>query len=248
VPQVDAPLSAHWPSGSAPAATSVQVPAVPARPHERQAPAQAVRQQVPCSQKPLWHSAVVVQAAPFGRLPQLPPLQTLGATQSASVVQVPRQVPEVPQLYAPQVPAVTVPHTPAPSHVRAGVNVVPVQVDAAQVVPFAYRRQAPLPSQVPSVPQVEAPWSAHWLNGSAPGATDAQVPTVPVSAHERQMPVHSVAQQTPCSQKSELHSAAAAQLAPTGFLPQLPEMHVFGVVQSAVVVHIIRQAAPGPHW
>jgi hypothetical protein len=115
----------------------VQVPVVPARPHERQAPVQAVRQQMPCSQNPLWHSAVVVQAAPFGRLPQLPPLQTLGATQFASVVQLTRQLPFVPQLYAPQVPAVTVPQTPAPSHVRAGVKLVPVQVDAAQVVPFA---------------------------------------------------------------------------------------------------------------
>ena len=50
-----------------------------------------------------------------------------------------------------------VPHVPAPSQVRAGVKVVPLQVGAAQVVPVAYRRHAPLPSQVPSVPQVDAP-------------------------------------------------------------------------------------------
>jgi hypothetical protein len=30
-----------------------------------------------------------------------------------------------------------VPHVPAPSQVRAGVKVVPLQVDAAQVVPMA---------------------------------------------------------------------------------------------------------------
>jgi len=133
----DPPPSAHWPSGSSPAGTSRQVPAEPARPHDRQLPEQAVRQQVPCSQKPLEHSAAPVQVAPFGRLPQLPPVQTLGATQSASAVQVPRHVPVVPHLYAPQLAALDVPHVPAPSHVRAGVNVVPLHVDAAHVDPIA---------------------------------------------------------------------------------------------------------------
>lgn len=137
VPQVVAPLSAHWPSGSAPAGTSVQVPAVPAIPHDRQAPAQAVRQQLPCSQKPLEHSVAPVQFAPLGFLPQLPPVQTLGATQLASVVQVTRQAPEPPQTYAPQFVAVDVPQVPAPLQVRAGVKLVPLQVDAAQVVPVA---------------------------------------------------------------------------------------------------------------
>jgi hypothetical protein len=242
VPQVDAPLSAHWPSGSWPAGTSTHVPAVPVIPHDRQAPVHAVRQQVPCSQKPLEHSAVVVHIAPFGFLPQLPPVQTLGATQSVSAVQVTRQLPLGPQLYAPQLVAVAVPHVPAPSQVRAGVNEVPVQVDAAQVVPLAYRRQAPLPSQVPSVPQVDGPWSLHWSNGSAPAATDAQVPTVPVSAHDLQMPAQAVAQQTPCSQKPELHSPAAPQVAPIGFLPQLPARQVFGLVQSEVDPQVVLQA------
>ena len=136
-PQVEAPLSAHCPSGSAPAATSVHVPAVPVIPHDRQLPVQAVRQQVPCSQKLLEHSAAAVHAAPFGFLPQLPPVQTLGATQSASAVHVARHVPLPPHLYAPQPDDVTVPHTPAPLQVRAGVNVVPLQVDAAQVEPIA---------------------------------------------------------------------------------------------------------------
>jgi hypothetical protein len=243
VPQVDAPLSAHWPSGSAPAGTSVHVPVVPASPHDRQAPVHAVRQQVPCSQKPLAHSAAVVHEAPLVRLPQLPALQTFGATQSVSAPQVIRQAPVAPHLYAPQFVAVEVPHVPAPSQVRAGVNVVPLQVDAAQVVPIAYWRQAPPPSQVPSVPQVPAPWSVHWLNGSSPAATDAQVPTVPVKPHDRQIPMQAVAQQTPCSQKPELHSPAAPHVAPIGFLPQLPEMQVFGLVQSALVVQVVRHAA-----
>jgi hypothetical protein len=50
---------------------------------------------------------------------------------------------------------------PAPLQVRAGVNVEPLQVAPAQDVPAAYTRQAPLPLQNPSVPQVAAPASAH---------------------------------------------------------------------------------------
>jgi len=137
VPHVDAPLSAHWPSGSWPAGTSTHVPAVPVIEHDRQLPVQAVRQHEPCSQKPLEHSVVVVQVAPFGFLPQLPPVQTLGATQSALVAQVTRHAPVAPQTYAPQLVAVAVPQVPAPSQVRAGVNVVPLQVEGEQVVPLA---------------------------------------------------------------------------------------------------------------
>jgi hypothetical protein len=84
----------------------------------------------------------------------------------------------------PQLVAVTVRQMPAPSQVRAGVNVVPAHVDAAQVVPLAYRRQPPEPSQNPSVPQLDAPWSAHWFRGSCPAGTAVHVPTLPVSAQD----------------------------------------------------------------
>jgi hypothetical protein len=88
----------------------------------------------------------------------------------------------------------------------------------------------------------------HWLRGSWPAATDEQVPGVAASAHDRQVPVQAVPQQTPCSQNVELHSAAAAQVAPIGFLPQLPVMQVFGVVQSAVDPQVVRQVPVVPHW
>jgi len=58
----------------------------------------------------------------------------------------------------------------------------------------------PLPLQKPVVPQVDAPWSTHWPLGSGPpAATGAQVPSVPASAHETQLAVQAVAQQTPCA-------------------------------------------------
>ena len=93
MPQLVAPLSAHWFSGSWPSATSVQVPAVVARLHDRHAPEQALRQHAPCSQNPLAHSVAEPQAAPFDFLPQLVPLQTLGETHWVSAEQLVRQLP-----------------------------------------------------------------------------------------------------------------------------------------------------------
>jgi hypothetical protein len=68
-----------------------------------------------------------------------------------------------------------------------------------------------------------------------------QVPTLPGTAHDLQVPVQAAPQQTPCSQKVELHSGAPPQGAPIGFLPQLPLMQVFGAMQSASVMQIVRQ-------
>lgn len=62
--------------------------------------------------------------------------------------------------------AVEVWQAPVPLQVRAGVKVEPVQLAATQVAPLAYRRHPPPPSQVPSVPQLAAPWSVHWFSGS----------------------------------------------------------------------------------
>jgi len=84
------------------------------------------------------------------------------------------------------------------------------------------------------------------LNGSVPAATEAQVPSVPVRPHDRQMPTQAVAQQTPCSQKPELHSVAPPQVAPIGFLPQLVPLQVFGLLQSADDPHVVRQVPPVP--
>ena len=138
--------------------------------------------------------------------------------------------------------AVTVWQVPVPLQVRAGVNVVPEQVEAAQVVPVACSRQAPLPLQNPSVPQLAAPWSAHWPSGSWPAGTEVQVPSVPASAHDLQVPAHVLAQQIPSSHSAELHSAGAAQTAPIGFLPQLLAEQVLGELQSAEVAHDVRHA------
>ena len=133
-----------------------------------------------------------------------------------------------------------------PLHVRGGVYVEPLQLSGTQIVPLAYCRQAPPPSQVPSVPQVEAPLSAHWPSGSTPAGTSVQVPAVPAIPQDRQAPEQAVRQQVPCSQKPLEHSVAPAQVAPLGFLPQLPPVQTLGATQSLSVVQVTRQAPEAP--
>jgi hypothetical protein len=136
---------------------------------------------------------------------------------------------------------------PVPLQVRAGVNVVPLQLAATHTVPLAYSRQAPPPSQKPSAPQVAAPLSAHCPSGSAPAATSVHVPAVPVIPHERQLPVQAVRQQVPCSQKLLEHSPAVVHAAPLGRLPQLPPVQTLGATQSASAVQVTRQVPEPPH-
>jgi hypothetical protein len=132
---------------------------------------------------------------------------------------------------------------PVPLHSRGCTWVAPVlQVPGTQTVPLANSRQAPEPSQVPSVPQVDAACVAHWLatTGGVPADTSEQVPTLPVSAHDWQVPLQSLSQQNPCEQNPELHSAAIPQLTPVCFLPQVVPRHEFGDRQSAVEVPTVQ--------
>ena len=75
---------------------------------------------------------------------------------------------------------------------------------------------------MPSVPQLGAPASVHWLSGSVLGAASVQVPTVPVRLQERHVPVHELAQQTPCWHWPDWHSVPAAHGAALSFFEQTP--------------------------
>jgi hypothetical protein len=121
-----------------------------------------------------------------------------------------------------------------------------VQDCVAQTVPLAYRRQPPLPSQVPSVPQLAAPLSVHWFSGSVPTAANVQVPAVPVSAQDRHVPVQLELQQTPCWQSPDAHSVPAPQVIPSGFLVHWPALQMLGATQSVSVVQRVRQVPPVP--
>jgi len=98
----------------------------------------------------------------------------------------------------------------------------------------------------PSVPQLDAPESAHWFSGSVLAGIGEQTPRVPASAHDVQMPVHGPAQQTPCWQAPDAHSVAAAQSAPFTFLPQIVPLQTLPPAQSALVAHDVRQVPAAP--
>jgi hypothetical protein len=135
---------------------------------------------------------------------------------------------------------------PVPLQVRAGVNVVPEHEAATQVVPVTYSRQAPAPLQVPSLPQLAAPASVHWLSGSWPAATLVHVPSVPASAHDLHVAVQVVAQQMFCAQMPLAQSLFAVQAAPLGRFVQTPVEQMFGDAQSVSAPHDALQA-PVPH-
>jgi hypothetical protein len=77
--------------------------------------------------------------------------------------------------------------------------------------------------QKPSLPQVAAVAAGHCVVGlgACPAATALQVPSLPGSAHDMQVPVQLDAQQTPCWQKPDAQSAVAVQVAPSGLSAQL---------------------------
>jgi hypothetical protein len=222
----------------------VQVPAVPASAHEAQVPVHAVEQQTPCWQK-LWaQSLAIAHGCPSASLPQLPLTHRLVDTQSAAVVQLLLQTAfVVSHRYGSHSELVTVLHTPAPSQVRCGVSVDPVQVPGAHCVPVAHNRHAPAPLHMPSVPHVVAAVVAHCVAGvgAVPFATLLHVPTLPAIAHDLHVPVQALLQQKPCAQKPEAHSFAAVHAVPVGFSVHAPALQMYGATQSVAAVQVLRQ-------
>ena len=68
-----------------------------------------------------------------------------------------------------------------------------------------------------------------------------QVPALAVIAHDWQVPLHELAQQTPCAQMPELHSSAVVQPTPSPFLEQVLPLQTLGGAQSALVWHVVLQ-------
>ena len=129
--------------------------------------------------------------------------------QLASEVHVVGQ-PDAVQRNAPQVIEVAAAQPPVPLQNAAGVKVVPLQVEAAQLTLVAASVQAPLPLQVPVLPQVAL--TLHWPDGAgSPDVIAEQVPS-PSRLQDRQVPQTSVMQQTPSVQNPEVHSSSTAQL------------------------------------
>jgi hypothetical protein len=135
-PQVIAPSSAHWPSGSVPSGTFRHVPSLPATAQDLHVPVHVAEQQRPCAQIAELHSASAPHAAPRGFLPQLLLTQVLGATQSVSVMQLVRQVfPSAAHWYGMHDWVVDPEHSPLLSHVPVVVRIEPTQASTAQTTP-----------------------------------------------------------------------------------------------------------------
>jgi hypothetical protein len=220
-----------------PAATGLQVPALPVTLHASQTPQLAVPQHTPSTQWPPSHSGPVAQAWPRRLSPHDPALHTRPGAQFASVAHAELQLVPL-HAYAPQDCVVAAPHFPAPSQVRASVAVVmPVgQLAAAHCVPAAYSAHAPVPLHMPVILQLAAPSSLQRPAGSGlPAGTAEQVPCLPATAHDLQLPEHAVVQQTPCAHTWPAHSTSEPHTAPGGLRPQEPPMHVDGDAQSALV-------------
>jgi hypothetical protein len=73
-----------------------------------------------------------------------------------------------------------------------------------------------------------------------------QTPAVPASAHDWQMPLQSLPQQTPCWQKPDVHWLPAVQAAPSARLRQALPMHSNPVAQSPVAAQVARQTPAVP--
>ena len=96
----------------------------------------AVAQQTPWAQNPDAHSVAPAQVWPSGFFEQVPPLHTLGATQSALVVHVVLHASVVVlQAYGLHDEVVAAAHMPVPLQSRGGANVEPVQSAATHCVP-----------------------------------------------------------------------------------------------------------------
>ena len=105
---------------------------------------------------------------------------------------------------------------PAPSQTRMPPIAAPLQVPGWQTVPSSYVRQPPLPSQVPSSPQVETGLCGQTLAalGATPAATNEQMPGAEGVLQDLQVSVQALLQQTPSTQKPLVQSASQPQAVP----------------------------------
>src|SRR5262245_19438636 len=106
--------------------------------------------------------------------------------------------------------------TPLPSQVRAEYELVPKQDGAWHSFPSGCRRQALLPSQVPSCLHAETGSSEHSLSGSWPAGTAVQVPTEPGSAHDEHLVTQLSLQQTPSTHSPDWQSVPLLHERPLG--------------------------------
>jgi hypothetical protein len=214
-------------------------------------------QQTPPSHRFDPHSLGSVHGPPSGFLPQLPVagiealgVHTLPAVQSALALaglQVPRQAPPVPHWKGSHGWVVPFMQLPIPSQRAASVCTAVEQVATLQIVPVACRWHLPVPSQLPSLPQVVGSAGVHWPVGARPNGSGKQRPGELAWLQAMQVPVQTLSQHTPCWQVPLAHSLLTVHETPRTFLPQMPPLQTLPGEQSALVLQLTRQAPLVPH-
>jgi hypothetical protein len=116
-----------------PAPTIVHLPGDEGSAQLRQAPVHALSQQTPSTHRFELHSPAAVQLCPFCFFPQVPLLQAIPLSQSASVVQVTVQAPSA-HMKGEQLVRPGARHVPRPSQVAAVLSRVPEQAGGAHSV------------------------------------------------------------------------------------------------------------------
>jgi len=249
-PQLKVVSCVHSLPGSVPAVTGRHRPlAAPviAPAHALQLPLHAVSQHTPSTQLPLAHSEPAPQTVPLvlGATHTVP-IQALPGAQSLIDAHVVLHV-VVPHAYAPHDVVLTVWHVPVPSHVRAGVCVVPLHDSTPQLVPTAHRRHAPRPSHMPSRPQLSVDSGLQSLSGSLPPGMVRQMPLgwlVLLFEHATQGPTHADSQQKPSTQNRLAHSPDPVHAVPVAFAAtHEPDEQMLPLEQSLLDVHVVLHAA-----
>jgi hypothetical protein len=240
--------SVPWHAGSGePAGMEVQWPFDPVWLHDTQEPLQGMLQHTPRTspfaptQKPEAQSAAVLQTAPLALLPQLPATHCCPTAHWALVVHVKAQrLVAGSQVKGGQGSELVSEQLPLPSQATMPVTLSPSQVPGLHSVPSTYRRQAPLPSQVPSSRQVAALVAGQTRGslGFPPAGMKAQTPSELARLHALQVSVQAEVQQIPSTQNPVWHSAS--QLQDSAF-----PLDLLGVPGAQVLGGKAASAAPG---
>jgi hypothetical protein len=174
------------------------------------------------------------------------PAQKAPGAQSVENAQLVVQA-EAPHMYGAHDVGAGALHVPRPSQVLGPVNIDAAhEVVASHGVPAGKLRHPPV-WHLPSVPQLDASFTAHWSRGSGlPSITGLQVPfATPVKPVKQawQALVHAVSQQKPSTQKPLTHSSAAPQSAPfAAFGTHAPATQRFPLAQCASLAQLVEQA------
>ncbi len=135
-----------------------------------------------------------------------------------------------------------------------GLTIPPLAVEQAvvpQAVPSAYTAHLPAPSQLPVVPQLVGAMIGQAAS-TVPAGTGAQVPSLPLTPHDWQLPHAATAQQKPSVQWPLAHAPSLVQaVPPASSVLHVPPWQTDGAVQSAsamqVVLHPAAVQANGRH-